>query len=772
MKRSSSFLSHARGYALLFCVLTLPFRLSAQYELTYDEPATVWEEALPLGNGSIGAMVYGGVSQEHIQFNEETLWTGKPHDYSNKGSHKYLGEIRRLLSEGSQREAEQLAMEKFMSIPLGQMTYQPFGDLMISFPGHEKYQDYSRKLDLATASCRVNYLVDGVAFTREIFVSSQNRLLVVHLEAGSSGALNFDWKLDSRHFLKSIHTQGDWQGLTVQIPDGVLMGHATARVVSDGKVTRAYDKVSVSQATSATIYLSAFTNFKNYQEVGGNPVRQAERAVAGLTLGDFATLREKHVEKHQSLYKRFKIRLGPEELVVRDHTDERIRKFWKEANDPSLLALYVQYGRYLLISSSRPGTQPANLQGIWNEELNPPWDSKYTTNINAEMNYWPAELTNLSECHEPLFQMIKDLSLTGSLTAREHYDCKGWVFHHNTDIWRGAAPINHSNHGIWVTGGAWLCSHLWEHYLYTRDLDFLREYYPVMKGAAQFFTEFLVEDPRTGYLISTPSNSPEIGGLVAGPAMDHQIIRALFRSCIKASELLSTDSEFADELQSLLPKIAPSQIGKHGQLQEWMEDKDDPNNHHRHVSHLWAVHPGNEINWEESPELMKAARQSLIYRGDEGTGWSLAWKINFWSRFLEGDRAYDLVQMLLSPAEEPGRRIRGGSYPNLMDAHPPFQIDGNFGGAAGIVEMLMQSHLGHIDLLPALPAALPEGEISGLCARGGFELSFAWEGGKLIRVSLLSKAGEPCTLRYGDREVQFKTKAGEVYTFDSRLKKI
>jgi len=772
MKKSASSRSGVFAFVLSLSILAIPLRISAQEELFYDEPATVWEEALPLGNGSIGAMVYGGVSQEHIQFNEETLWTGKPHDYSHKGSHQYLGEIRKLLSEGSQREAEQLAMEKFMSIPLGQMTYQPFGDLLMTFPGHEMYEDYSRKLDLATASCRVNYTVDGVAYKREIFVSSQNKLLVVHVEADQAEALNFSWKLDSRHFLKSIHTQGDRQGLTVQIPEGVLMGHAAARVVSDGKVTRAYDRVIVSHATSATIYLSAFTNFRNYKEVGGNPISQAERALAGLGQDDYPALKEKHVGKHQSLYHRFKIRLGPEGLQAPGHTDERIRKFWKEANDPSLLALYVQYGRYLLISSSRPGTQPANLQGIWNEELNPPWDSKYTTNINTEMNYWPAELTNLSECHEPLFKMIRDLSVTGAVTAREHYDCRGWVFHHNTDLWRGSAPINHSNHGIWVTGGAWLCSHLWEHYLYTLDKDFLREYYPVMRGAALFFTDFLVEDSRTGYLISTPSNSPEIGGLVAGPTMDHQIIRALFRSCIEASRLLDSDGEFAKELQTLLPKIAPNQIGQHGQLQEWMEDKDDPNNHHRHVSHLWAVHPGNEINWEDNPELMKAARQSLIYRGDEGTGWSLAWKINFWSRFLDGDRAYDLVQMLLSPAEEPGRRIRGGSYPNLMDAHPPFQIDGNFGGAAGIVEMLMQSHLGRIDLLPALPSALPEGEISGLCARGGFELFFSWKDGKLMQVTVLSKSGEPCILKYGEREIEFKTRKGKEYRFDSRLRKL
>ncbi len=772
MKNRKTDFAHGKVGILLMCFMALPTWAQAQNVLKYSEPASIWEEALPLGNGKIGAMVYGGVTQEHIQFNEETLWTGQVHDYSNKGSHQYLEEIRKLLTDGKQREAELLAMDKFMSIPLGQMAYQPFGDLIMNFPDHQDYSDYKRKLDLETATCLVSYTTQGVRYTREIFVSSTNNILVVRLEADKAGALDFNWHLDSRHFIKSIHTEGDIQGLTVRIPDGVLWGHASARVLTDGKLVHGYDHINVEGATSATIYLSAFTNFKDYRTLEGNPVRKAERMHSSLNLEDYPSILQKHVGTHKSLFNRFSIRLGSEDSAVPAYTNERIYNFWKNADDPSLLALYVQYGRYLLISSTRPGTQPANLQGIWNHHLNPPWDSKYTSNINVEMNYWPSELTNLSECHQPLFKMIRELSETGAVTAREHYDCNGWVFHHNTDIWRGSAPINHSNHGIWVTGGAWLCTHLWEHYLFTRDKEFLNEYYPVMKGAALFFTEFLTEDPRTGYLISSPSNSPEIGGLVAGPTMDHQIIRTLFRACIEASAVLNTDQEFAEQLQDMIPKIAPDKIGQHGQLQEWMEDKDDPDNHHRHVSHLWGVYPGHEINWDETPDLMKAARQSLVYRGDEGTGWSLAWKINFWSRFLEGDRAYDLVQMLLSPAEEPTRSIRGGSYPNLMDAHPPFQIDGNFGGAAGIMEMLIQSHMGRIDLLPALPSALPEGEISGVCARGGFELSFSWKSGELQEVKVLSKAGEPCTLKYGDNLVQFKTKVGKEYSFNSNLKKL
>ena len=746
------------------------FSSGQSHRLYYDEPAEEWVEALPLGNGRLGAMVYGGVTQEHIQFNEETLWTGKPHDYANKGSHQYLGEIRQLLEDGKQREAEILAMDKFMSVPLRQKAYQPFGDLIMDFPGHEKTSNYSRSLDLETAICEVSYDVNGVKFSREVFVSEPEQVIVIKLESSKPGTLEFSASLESSHFLKSIQTEGNTQTLTVKVHNGVLYGQAGLKVITDGLVNPEYRKLKITEATQATLYLGAYTNFRNYNDVSANPERQITGLLNGVEGFDYANLRENHISEYRDYYTTFDIGFG-EGNGNQTPTDERIYNFWKSRDDPGLLALYVQYARYLLISSSRPGTHPANLQGIWNHRLKPSWDSKYTTNINAEMNYWPAEMMNLSRCHEPLFDMIDDLAKTGSSVAMEHYDLDGWVFHHNTDIWRGAAPINNSNHGIWPTGGAWLTTHLWEHFLYTRDLDFLEDKYPVMRDAALFFTQFLVEDPVTDYLISTPSNSPENGGLVAGPTMDHQLIRALFNACIEAADLLDTDHDFARQLAEMVPRIAPNQIGQHGQLQEWLEDKDDPDNHHRHVSHLWGVHPGNEINWEKTPDLMKAARQSLVFRGDEGTGWSLAWKINFWSRFREGDRAYDLIHMLLSPAGAPGRKIRGGSYPNLFDAHPPFQIDGNFGGAAGIVETLIQSHLGHIDLLPALPDNLREGEVKGVCARGGFELSFAWNSGKLQQVEVLSKAGEPCKLKYGKSEVAFETRKGERYRFNGKLKK-
>jgi alpha-L-fucosidase 2 len=428
-----------------------------------------------------------------------------------------------------------------------------------------------------------------------------------------------------------------------------------------------------------------------------------------------------------------------------------------------------------MISASRKGTQPSNLQGIWNKDLKPAWGSKYTTNINTEMNYWPAEVSNLSECQEPLFKLVEECAETGVNVAREHYGAEGWVLHHNTDLWRGTAPINHSNHGMWVSGSGWLSHHLWEHYLFTRDLDFLRERaYPVMKGAATFYSHYLVEDSATGWLISTPSNSPENGGMVAGPSMDHQIIRSLYHACIKAAELLNEEDEFITLLQNQVGKIAPNQVGQYGQLQEWLEDVDDPENKHRHVSHLWGIHPGRDINWENSPELMEAARQSLLFRGDDGTGWSLAWKINFWARLLDGDHAYDLIklQFRLVSSENKNYMGGGGSFPNLFDAHPPFQIDGNFGAPAGIIEMLIQSHLSTINLLPALPSALPNGEISGVCARGGFELSFNWENGILQEVEILSKAGEDCHLNYQGKTIDFQTEKGRSYKLDGDLNQL
>lgn len=740
--------------------------------LWYKHPARAWTEALPVGNGRLGAMIYGTVEKEHIQFNEETLWNGEPHDYSHKGASDYLETIRQLLFEGKQSEAEKLAMKEFMSVPLRQKAYQPFGDLYIEFPGHENYTGYCRKLDLKNAVSTVIYTVGGVKYKREIFVSNPEQVIVIRLSSDKKNSLNFSLAMDAEHEKKKIDTSNSEQSLEVAVKGGALFGKARLRIETNGQLSNTTDKIELTEADEATIYLSASTNYINYKDISKDPDSELDKIFAGIKNKSYKSIFENHLKDYTSLFNRFELDMGES---VRDTlpTDERLRLFWEDPVDPELIALYVQYGRYLLISSSREGTYPANLQGIWNDKMNPPWDSKYTTNANTGMNYWPAELTNLSECHDPLFKMIEECSQTGAIVAREHYGANGWVLHHNTDIWRGTAPINAANHGIWQTGGAWLSYHFWEHYLYTQDKKFLKNRaWPIMKGAALFFTKVLIPDPKTGWLISSPSNSPENGGLVAGPTMDHQIIRSLFRACVEAGNILDIDQEFTTELSELIPKIAPNQIGRLGQLQEWLQDVDNPDNHHRHISHLWGVYPGNDINRENTPALFNAARQSLIFRGDEGTGWSLAWKINYWARFLDGNRSYKLIKMLLRPVEsEPGNYRGGGSYINLFDAHPPFQIDGNFGGTAGIIEILVQSHLDRIDLLPALADVFPEGSIKGVCVRGGFELSFSWKKGKLNYVEVLSKAGKSCKLKYRDKIIEFETKPGGKYKFDGMLNK-
>ena len=764
---------------LLGCCALLAVSCSVKEEETslriwFDAPAERWTEALPVGNGRLGAMVFGGVEKERIQFNEETLWTGEPNDYAHKGAHNHLHIIRQLLSEGKQEEAQTVAMNEFMSVPLRQMSYQPFGDLLFEFPDHAGYTGYHRELDIENAICYTSYKVGDIAFHREVIASHPHQAIVVHLTASQNNALSFQVGLDAGHEEKAITTEGNGQTLHIAVKDGSLKGVARIVIETDGDLTTGSDRISISNAGSATVWLSAATNFAAYDDLSNDPDGALDEVFGVLQGKGFEEIKNTHVSDYRQLWDRFSLNFGNS---LRDTlpTNQRLLSYAESPDDPQLLALYTQYGRYLMISSSREGTMPANLQGIWNKDPDPAWGSKYTVNINTEMNYWPAEVTNLSECHEPLFSMIRDCAVTGTKVAREHYNCEGWVVHHNTDLWRGAAPINHSNHGMWVGGSGWLVHHLWEHYLFTMDTDFLREQaYPLMKGAALFYSEFLIEDPVSGWLISTPSNSPENGGMVAGPTMDHQIIRSLFTACTEAAGILGVDDEFASVLKEQVSLIAPNQVGRHGQLQEWLEDRDDPGNIHRHVSHLWGFHPAEDINRETGPELVEAARQSLLFRGDEGTGWSLAWKINFWARFLDGDHAYDLIKMIFRPVETGETKYGGGggSYPNLFDAHPPFQIDGNFGAAAGIVEMLVQSHLSAIDILPALPSALPEGNISGVCARGGFELSFSWTGGMLSALEVKSNAGEDCRIRYRDQVVEFETIPGGTYRFDGDLNRI
>ncbi|MBE3069937.1 MAG: glycoside hydrolase family 95 protein, partial [Planctomycetes bacterium] len=717
-------------------------------------------EALPVGNGRLGAMVFGGVEQDRLQFNDDTLWTGSPHEYQHEGAAKFLPEIRRLLAEGKQGEAQALAGREFMSVPLHQKAYQPFGDLRLRFPGLESVADYRRDLDIDSAVATVRYRVGDVTYTRQAFASHPGQAIVVRLVADKPGQVTFRAALDSPHTSARTRAAGaDTLVMAGQVADGGTKFEARLRVVAEGgKATVADDGVSVEGADAATLVLVAATSVKNYKDISADPAARCEAALKAVAGKPFAALLEAHVADYQGLFRRVALDLGTTDAARRP-THERLRT--AKEGDPQLATLFFQYGRYLLISCSRPGCQAANLQGLWNDQLNPPWDSKYTDNINTEMNYWPAEVTNLSECHEPLFDLIADCAVTGRKVARAHYGARGWVLHHNTDLWRGTAPINASDHGIWVTGGAWLCHHLWEHYQFTGDKTFLEKRgYPAMKEAALFFVDFLVKDPKTGWLVSGPSNSPEQGGLVMGPTMDHQIIRDLFANTAAAARVLGVDADLAARLDTMRKQIAPNQIGRHGQLQEWLEDKDDPKNEHRHVSHLWGLYPGWEITPRGTPDLFKAARQSLVFRGDGGTGWSKAWKIDLWARLLDGDHAHKMLVEALA----------GNTYPNLFDAHPPFQIDGNFGGTAGIAEMLVQSHAGSVDLLPALPRAWPAGSVKGLRARGGFEVDMAWKDGRLTEAVLRATLPVTAQVRYGDATATVKAEPGKTYRFDGGLK--
>lgn len=778
--------------------------------LWFRQPATEWNRALPVGNGRLGAMVFGGMAQEHIQLNEETLWSGGPYNPVRKGAAAALPEIRKLLFAGDVPRAHDLFGRTMMGIPYEQMKYQPLGDLLISFPGHERASGYRRSLDLDSAVARVSYVVDGVTFTREVFVSAPDQVIVVHLTASRPGALTFTAQLRGVRNPAHSNYGTDYFQMDGVGSDGLritgkntdylgIPGRLTyeARLIArteggHGDVSVDYRTLNVKGADTVTIVLAAATSFVNYHDVSGIPAERVRLALDRVGVRSYPALWREHVAEYQQWFRRVQFTLeGTPAAVKALPTDERLTRL-ATAPDPDLEALYYQFGRYLLIASSRPGTQAANLQGIWNDNPNPMWDSKYTVNINLPMNYWPTETANLAEMEEPLDQLVRDVAVVGTETAREHWGARGWVLHQNTDLWRATAPMDGPSWGAWPVGGAWLMTNLFEHYRFSGDSGYLRSIYPQLRDQARFLLDVLVPHPTKGWLVTAPSNSPEnypgwpgngkfydeVSGITlsaytmaAGPTMDMQIIRELFGEFEQASSLLGSDPQLAAEVRTARVRLAPNQVGKHGQLQEWLEDWDDLEPQHRHLSPLWGLYPGSEITPERNPEIARAAAVTLDRRGTGGCGWSYAWKMGARARLYDGEQALAQLRALLTTS----------SLPNFFSlCSRAMQVDANFGATAAIAEMLLQSHQDAIQLLPALPAEWRNGSVRGLRARGGFEVDLLWSGGRLRQAVIHAHTTRRCRVRFTDgmrvvadgapvrttrrgRDIEFAVTAGHSY---------